>query len=55
VVGASKIVRDITGQRRAEERERRLLAEAAGASVIGRLLPVGVDRLGGRPFNSVGL
>jgi PAS domain S-box-containing protein len=32
VVGASKIARDITGQRRAEERERRLLAEAATAN-----------------------
>jgi len=32
VVGASKIVRDVTSQRRAEERERQLLAEAAGAN-----------------------
>jgi PAS domain S-box-containing protein len=32
VVGASKIVRDVTGRRRAEERERRLLAEAAAAN-----------------------
>ena len=32
VFGASKIVRDITGQRQAEERERRLLAEAAAAN-----------------------
>jgi PAS domain S-box-containing protein len=32
VVGASKIVRDVTGQRQAEERERRLLAETASAS-----------------------
>ncbi|HTU17007.1 MAG TPA: PAS domain S-box protein [Gemmataceae bacterium] len=32
VIGASKIARDITGQRRAEERERRLLAEAATAN-----------------------
>ena len=32
VIGASKIVRDITGQRQAEERERRLLAEAATAN-----------------------
>jgi len=31
VVGASKIVRDVTRQRHAEERERRLLAEAADA------------------------
>ncbi len=32
VIGASKIVRDITSQREAEERERRLLAEAAEAN-----------------------
>jgi PAS domain S-box-containing protein len=32
VIGASKIARDITGQRQAEERERRLLAEAAAAN-----------------------
>lgn len=32
VVGASKIARDITGKRQAEERERRLLAEAATAN-----------------------
>jgi PAS domain S-box-containing protein len=32
VVGASKIARDITGQRQAEERERQLLAEAATAN-----------------------
>jgi PAS domain S-box-containing protein len=32
VVGASKIARDITERRRAEERERRLLAEAATAN-----------------------
>ncbi len=32
VVGASKIARDITGQRRAEERERQLLVEAATAN-----------------------
>jgi PAS domain S-box-containing protein len=32
VVGASKIARDITGQRQVEERERRLLAEAAAAN-----------------------
>jgi PAS domain S-box-containing protein len=32
VVGASKIARDITGQRRAEERERSLLAQAAEAN-----------------------
>jgi PAS domain S-box-containing protein len=32
VVGASKIARDITGRREAEERERRLLAEAATAN-----------------------
>src|SRR5262249_36127342 len=31
-IGASKIARDITGQRRAEERERRLLVEAATAN-----------------------
>jgi PAS domain S-box-containing protein len=38
VVGASKIARDITGQRQAEERERRLLAEAAAASAKFRAL-----------------
>jgi len=32
VVGASKIVRDVTRQRQAEERERQLLAEAAAAN-----------------------
>jgi PAS domain S-box-containing protein len=32
VVGASKIARDISGQRQAEERERRLLADAATAN-----------------------
>src|SRR5262245_23872781 len=32
VIGASKIVRDVTLQRRAEQRERQLLAEAASAS-----------------------
>lgn len=32
VVGASKIVRDVTQQRKSEERERELLAEAAGAN-----------------------
>jgi PAS domain S-box-containing protein len=32
IIGASKIARDITGQRQAEERERRLLAEAARAN-----------------------
>lgn len=32
VIGASKIARDITGKRQAEERERRLLAEAATAN-----------------------
>jgi PAS domain S-box-containing protein len=32
VIGASKIARDITGQRQAEERERRLLAESAAAN-----------------------
>jgi PAS domain S-box-containing protein len=32
VVGASKIVRDVTRQRHAEQRERQLLAEAAGAN-----------------------
>ena len=32
IVGASKVVRDITLQRRADERERRLLAEAAAAN-----------------------
>lgn len=32
VIGASKIVRDITGRRQAEERERQLLDEAAAAS-----------------------
>lgn len=32
VIGASKIVRDVTAQRRAEERERHLLAEAAEAN-----------------------
>ena len=32
VVGASKIARDVTRQRQAEERERRLLAEAAAAN-----------------------
>src|SRR5678815_5514794 len=33
VVGASKIARDVTRQRRTEERERLLLAEAAEANV----------------------
>jgi len=32
VIGASKIVRDVTDQRRAEQRERQLLAEAAAAN-----------------------
>jgi PAS domain S-box-containing protein len=32
VIGASKIVRDVTRQRQAEERERRLLAETASAN-----------------------
>jgi PAS domain-containing protein len=32
VVGASKIVRDVTRQRQAEERERKLLADAASAN-----------------------
>jgi PAS domain S-box-containing protein len=32
VIGASKIVRDVTRQRQAEERERKLLAEAAAAN-----------------------
>ncbi len=32
VVGASKIVRDVTGQRQADQRERQLLADAAGAN-----------------------
>jgi PAS domain S-box-containing protein len=32
IVGASKVVRDITRQRRADERERELLAEAAAAN-----------------------
>ena len=32
IVGCSKVVRDITRQRRADERERRLLAEAAAAN-----------------------
>src|SRR5262249_23713410 len=32
VIGASKLARDITSQRQAEERERRLLAEAAQAN-----------------------
>ena len=32
IVGASKVVRDVTRQRRAEERERRLLADAAAAN-----------------------
>src|SRR5262249_22196050 len=32
VIGASKIVRDVTRQRRAEDRERQLLGEAAAAN-----------------------
>ncbi len=32
IVGASKVVRDVTRQRRADERERRLLADAANAN-----------------------
>ena len=38
IIGASKIVRDVTRQRQAEERERQLLAEAVAASAKFRAL-----------------
>jgi PAS domain S-box-containing protein len=63
VIGASKIVRDVTEQRRSEERERQLLAEAAENNAkFGALIEnvtdfIGLCDLNGLPFfvNRAGL